>query len=397
MNGRAIWSVLVVAMLSPLGCGTAFADAGVFTGSGQNLHQISSKKIHLVSIDVTIVAERGPFLFDGGVGGEMDQAAYLCKFVLKSLSDEAEIVQVGFPIDSQFARTDNKTAASPEESEAWVLNYGFIARDAHDTYHVEFVKREAGRGEGEFGSIFTWKMTFAPRETKTLNVSYRIPMSMGLVSTAKDEKGDDTHGFPTDTLDLAMMESLSYVTSTGSSWSGKVESAKFRVITQPFEKYLKKRGVTEEQPEEVPAEDLASNPFVVKHPWWYRKVTPDGGKPVDGGIEWTYQDYKPHDPIVVTYYLTQIPTQPDEVDAFVSRIVDRLNAKGKEVDTLKRAREVLLATYGKEPADKQALAFVQEQNWYEPHKDFSIDKLTESQRAVLARLDTRIDQAEKAK
>lgn len=53
----------------------SFADAGVFTGNGQNLHQITSKTIQLVSIDVTIVLGRGPFFFDGTVSG-MDRAEY---------------------------------------------------------------------------------------------------------------------------------------------------------------------------------------------------------------------------------------------------------------------------------------------------------------------------------
>src|ERR1700746_583606 len=89
----------LVLQMSPL----SFADAGVFTGNGQNLHQITSKTIQLGSIDVTIVLGRGPFLFDGTVPG-MDRAEYRCEFVLRSLSDKDEKVEVGFPVDSQFAR-----------------------------------------------------------------------------------------------------------------------------------------------------------------------------------------------------------------------------------------------------------------------------------------------------
>src|SRR5579864_8156231 len=87
-----------------------FADAGVFTGNGQNLHQITSKTIRLVSIDVNIVLERGPFLFDGTVPG-MDRAEYVCTFVLQNLSDQPEDVQVGFPVDSQFSREGGKISA----------------------------------------------------------------------------------------------------------------------------------------------------------------------------------------------------------------------------------------------------------------------------------------------
>jgi hypothetical protein len=102
-----------------------FADAGVFTGNGQNLHQITSKTIRLESIDVNIVLERGPFLFDGTVPG-MDRAEYICTFVLQNLSDKPEDVQVGFPVDSEFSKGADKV--SEEESKNWVLEYSFLAR-----------------------------------------------------------------------------------------------------------------------------------------------------------------------------------------------------------------------------------------------------------------------------
>ncbi len=38
---------------------SASGDAGVFTGNGQNLHQITSETIQLVSIDVTIASGLG--------------------------------------------------------------------------------------------------------------------------------------------------------------------------------------------------------------------------------------------------------------------------------------------------------------------------------------------------
>lgn len=99
------WIVILAAfsVLALVGEPLAVADAGVFTGNGQNLRQISSKTIQLVSIDVSIVLGRGPFLFDGTVPG-MDRAEYDCTFLLQNLSDKQEEVEVGFPIDSEFAR-----------------------------------------------------------------------------------------------------------------------------------------------------------------------------------------------------------------------------------------------------------------------------------------------------
>ena len=140
---RAV-AVAVVLLLMVLGVSSpAAADAGVFTGNGQSLHQISSKNVQLVSIEVVIVPGRGRFLFDGTVPG-MDQADYICTFVLRSLSDKEEDVQIGFPLDSQFARQAGSDAAaiSAKESSEWVQSYSFIARDEKSTYHVEFVRRD---------------------------------------------------------------------------------------------------------------------------------------------------------------------------------------------------------------------------------------------------------------
>jgi hypothetical protein len=394
-------TVIVQLILLSVFLGTAspaLADAGVFTGNGQSLHQITSKTVQLVSIDVTVILGRGPFLFDGGVAG-MDRTEYQCKFVLRSLSDKPEEVQVGFPVDSEFARQSEPV--SPTDSNEWVLGYAFIARDEKDTYHVEFVQRKPKAGPGEFGSIFSWKMHFEPKETKTLSISYHIPMSMGLVTTAKDEghHGLGSGAFRMETLDLAMLEEAGYITSTGSSWAGNVETATFTLITDPFEKYLNHRGVIEEIPRDVDSEEAAQHesPFPVQHPWWFKKIVPVGWKEVKGGVQWSYKNYKPNDSINIQYYMTQFPAVPAEVDAFVDRFLKRLAPSVSAADELIRARDVLLATYGKEPEDSLTKRFVEEQLWYAPRTDFSISNLSATQKAVLEKLDARIASAKGAK
>src|ERR1700722_4709585 len=317
---------------------TLLADAGVFAGNGQNLHQITSKTIQLVSIDVMIVPGRGPFLFDGGVAG-MDRADYQCKFVLRNLSDALEEIQVGFPIDSQFAgqdqaKTQEETAAI---SDAWVNDYSFLARDATDTYHVSYVHRTPKAGPGEFASLFLWTMHFDAKQTRTLTVTYHIPISMGLVSTAKDPKTAYSNDgvFESEQVDLAMMERVGYITSTGSSWAGKVEKAKFTVITDPFERYLSQRGVIEEAPEDGAKRGPDTpNPFPAHHPFWFRHIDTPNGTPVEGGLEWSYTDYKPQDTIVVSYYFTVLPQRPDEVDAFLDAFLARLRPGQQTSNTL---------------------------------------------------------------
>jgi hypothetical protein len=74
MNAKSSGFAFGLLALSAFGT-VALPDAGVFTGNGQNLHQISTKDVQLVSIEVTIVPGRGRFLFDGTVPG-MDRTEY---------------------------------------------------------------------------------------------------------------------------------------------------------------------------------------------------------------------------------------------------------------------------------------------------------------------------------
>jgi hypothetical protein len=61
------------------------------------------------------------------------------------------------------------------------------------------------------------------------------------------------------------------------------------------------------------------------------------------------------------------------------------------VALLEQLKELLLATYGREPSDTVVKAHVMGQVWYEPKADFSMDSLTSVQRAVLESIDRRIE------
>jgi hypothetical protein len=322
----------------------------------------------------------------------MDRAEYVCTFVLQNLSDKPEDVQVGFPVDSEFSKGAGKI--SEEESKNWVLEYSFLARDAGTTYHVEFVHRKPGPGPGEFGSIFVWKIHFDRNEKKALNVQYHIPMSMGLISTRKDPTTFTRTGsaLSQELLEIAMLDQMGYITATGSSWSGNVEKAKFTVITAPFEKYLRRRGVTEEEASELKGEELDryKSSFPVAHPWWFRRIKPGGWKAVEGGVQWEYEDFKPKDAIEISYYVTQVPSLPEEVDPFLDRFLAGLGANELAATELGHVKEIVLATYGKEPTEVIVKDFVSQQLWYAPKGNFSAAGLTEAQKAVLNKIDEKI-------
>jgi hypothetical protein len=75
------------------------------------------------------------------------------------------------------------------------------------------------------------------------------------------------------------------------------------------------------------------------------------------------------------------------VDAFV----DALLSSGTSVEELEEINEVLLSTYGKEPEGKPAREFASAQLWYAPSDHFSMSDLTPRQKAILAKLNARIE------
>jgi hypothetical protein len=130
--------------------------------------------------------------------------------------------------------------------------------------------------------------------------------------------------------------------------------------------------------------------FPVHHPWWFRQIKPSGWKEVKQGLQWTYKDFKSKVPIEIAYYMTQVPQVPDEVDPFLNRFLEELKPAESPITELNHLKQILLATYGKEPDDDVSKAFALQQRWCAPNKDFSLDRLSETQRAVLKKIEARI-------
>jgi hypothetical protein len=108
-------------------------------------------------------------------------------------------------------------------------------------------------------------------------------------------------------------------------------------------------------------------------------------------VQWQYKDFKPKDPIEIHYYMTQLPIRPEEVGPFLEQALRGVAKRDRAVE-LEKIRQLLLATYGEEPQDSTVRAFAAEQLWYAPSKDFSAEKLTPSQRAIVRKVDERISE-----
>ena len=394
-----------------LASSVAIANTGVFEGSGHTIKLVRSEDIQLRSEKVTIIPGRGRFLFNGSIADHVD---YECKFVLQNLSKKPVTIQAGFPLTSQFLK--NADDAKADDATALVIKYKFIVRDNERTYHVRFVPHDRDKS---LGAIFLWDMTFQGDEVRELNVAYEIPMAMALGDTAKDREisyAKDWYWI----LTGCVYEGFEYVTVTGQSWAGPIESAKFELHVEGFEQYLNDRFVIERPP--YTAEQLAEidkerrqnvaaieeaikngeikggpaklrelikaakePPFDwhVKDRLIHRQVLPEGWKTEDDVITWNFKNYRPREPIRVAYSLTLFPKNPKDVPSFVKLTLGSNPSK----DDLRDLREIYLAWYGIPPKSESVRKFVSNQQWYAPKDGMTVDKLTNEQRAVVSAIE----------
>ncbi|MDR2673722.1 MAG: DUF4424 domain-containing protein [Opitutaceae bacterium] len=78
--------------------------------------------------------------------------------------------------DSLSPKSAAGPAAGVTKLDNAMRHYHFTAHDGNQTYAVRHAPADGGK---KFRNLFVWDMTFAAGETKTLRVSYQVPMSMG--------------------------------------------------------------------------------------------------------------------------------------------------------------------------------------------------------------------------
>ena len=280
------------------------------------------------------------------------------------------------------------------DSSEWVSQFSFIARDEKETYHVN----THGKGHTylKADAIFTWTMMFQVHEIKKLMVQYRLPMSETGATTSKRgwfPRPPSTNDPLLGQLGWGLLEFAGYTTETGSSWAGNVKNATFTIVTEPFERYLNQRTVFERLPPERPDDDGHDSfmkTFASRHEWWHRDIKPSGWKSIKGGVQWVYNDFKPKDPISINYYLTVFPRSADGVGPWVDGLLKTVPELRLNPVRLAMLKQVLLATYGQEPASSKVRKFVEDQVWYHPTKDFSLSQLSKEQQDILTELDRRL-------
>lgn len=375
-----------------------FSNAGAFMGSGVTLQLTNSHDIQMVSEEVNITPGRGMFLFDGMVSG-MDRVEYYCKFLLRNLSDKNVTVKVGFPLDSQ----PGEPFTSTKDINELVKEYGFIAKTSSNTYHIDYVSIDKTK---EFHKLFLWNMQFLPQETVELYVSYHMPISMAMMTTAKNF--EDSRKYQKEwyrNLSTAMLETFSYVTKTGKSWAGKIEKAHFKVYVDGFEDYLNRRGLMEMSNEykkskgirkkfnskrdNEETEDSEKYLFSKDSYFIYRDIKPEHWIYKDGYVEWKFNNYSPEDTITFAYYF--ILGSTNNIQRVKSFIKTLWNDKPLKEDLLD-LKEILMAYMGIPPKTKRVEEYVFNQIWYQPERKISEEELSKENKDFLMELDRLISE-----
>lgn len=354
-----------------------FANAGFFGGNGQNIRLESTEKIQMVSEDVNIYLARAEQPVTGGAKWEeVDKGYYKCKFELKNLTDKEVTVPVGFPLAGDNYVLPRYNEKNEDINQAKIIaQFNFIAGTAHGTFPIRYVRTDANK---KFTHIFLWDMTFKPKETIHLLVSYSMTGYSGLGITQKKPYnwGQDRYGFEyLSEFDLGITQVFGYVTETGKSWHGNIEKATFTIHVGEYEKYLEKRGPYEIDEDYVHYQKVQSMaPFSAL----YRRITPAGWSEQreknKRTVVYRFTDFKPEMEINIQYSFLLIPKNLNDYRKTVSIIKENYNKsrvmrKTKipaewNAEAEKNIADVILEYYGINTSNAAIKPFLDRQIWY---------------------------------
>ena len=366
----------------------AFANVGVFNGSGQTPIVEKTDAVQMVEEEVLMTPRKakGPVTASCR---NLDPMDYRCTFKLRNLKNEAVELQVGFPLNIETYRMKGVHA---EDVEKLVESFNFSARSGNEKFKVRFVPQDK---EKKFSKLFLWTMKFAAHEERTLFVSYTMEGYLGLYYTlsADMQKGDVDDlckidgGLLAGLFKTGIGEVHMYVTGTGSCWAGDIQKATFKYFPQDFEAYLAKRGALDETEEERKQRQeekgkrgkearnssrgvrnlLKPECHLVRcwHPSpgkWTRKD--DGAGRFH--YELTFTPFRPSkdDSIILGYVAPPMPTEPDDVDILEDMVREFVKSNGgNEKQYLRDVKDVVLEFYGIKTGNTRIAPFIDKQCW----------------------------------
>ena len=364
----------------------AFANVGVFNGSGQTPIVEKTDAVQMVEEEVLMTPRKakGPVTASCR---NLDPMDYRCTFKLRNLKDEAVELQVGLPLDIATYRMKGVRA---EDVGKLVEAFNFSARSGNEKFKVRFVPQDK---EKKFSKLFLWTMKFAAHEERTLVVSYTMEGYLGLYYTFAADMNDVDDlwkidgGLLVGLFESGIGEVHMYVTGTGSSWAGDIQKATFKYFPQDFEAYLAKRGAFEETEEErrqrqeekgkrgKEARNSSKGVRDLLKPecrlvrYWH--PSPDKWTRKDDGAgrfhyELTFTPFRPSkdDSIILGYVAPPMPTEPDDVNILEDEVREFVKSYGgHEKQYLRDVKDIVLEFYGIKTGNTRIAPFIDKQCW----------------------------------
>ena len=355
----------------------AFADTpAYFAYSGRRIELLKPANVQLVSEDVRIT----PLL---GVTAEEDRAEYRCRYVLKNLSTVASSVHAGFRFCNPLHQPP------PDDKDEWVFALNFIVRDNHITYHVRHIGPEGHEGRAKCDGILAWEMTLAPHEERSIT-GYTLEMALSIDAAKSDSTDPDpsTSRFARSWYQVfdgaCICEEVAYLTDSGSSWKGPVESASYSVRTGGTDFWM---GSRQDWPLATiyPDIDHSPEPHVLKIGLAYLDAPSGRWKydPENGCYCAKMSKADASIPVVrFPWYVTFLPRDPHQCDVVVRELLGPHPSRAEVLELL----EIVEAFYGRPPKTESVRRFVEGQVWYHPRRSWSLADVPYLQRGVIPRL-----------
>jgi len=292
-----IFSFVLLFILSP---SSVSANAGIFSGAGNQVMPIKSNDIQLVREDVTIKLRIDE---QDGIGFPfVPWAEVHAEFHLRNTKNERVKIEMGFPfIDLQGFGNE----------ELVLSRLNFRVREVETERRIvlkEGIIEPTLDPQGLFKKVFVWEEHFQAQQTKKLIITYQLLFSVGSLT------GDRV--FP------AISYFFNYITKTAYTWKGPVERAIFSMDCSDFFQRIN-------QP------DFAKRfgdgfPTTISRPVLLYNIEPSKFTREEGIFRWDFKGNIPEEGIKADFAVIFLPAFEKDLPTFLS---DREKAFSKELFT----------------------------------------------------------------
>lgn len=334
-------------------------NTGVFYGSGNQVIPIKNDQIQLVkekvNIKLTVDKDSGRF----GVPF-IPWANVTAKFYFKNTAQNSVSLQIGFPFLDLQGFGDEKYVLEN-------LNFRVVSNGKEKVTELkEGIIEKKFDPNGLFKKVFSWQEEFQKGEEKEVIVSYR--MLMGVASANSIFRNFDEEGQKFRSIDKmfpALSYSFSYITRTAYTWAGDIEEAVFQLDCSAFYQELESQdfmvGIGDEKPG-------------YERPLFWEATYPESAIKDDGIYKWVFNRSVPEDGLSFSAIVFFVPSQPSELNNYISTNLSRLESVTPEEFKKTLAAFYRIIAFDEQPTDDFLQKYFKDVRFVKMPKTFIFEK-----------------------